>query len=110
MKNSDLLTVGAVAVGLLMMFNKKTSVSGKAAVNGYVRKVNRKYSHFAVRKSDNMILTGWETMSDVDSLRYFAKLDLVDMDVNPKEYKILSKSHLKKIGIDPMDWSNWIVN
>ena len=69
--------------------------------------INKKYTHFAVRKSDNKILTGWETVSDIESLKYYAKTDLEDMDVNPKDYKILSKSYLLKNGIDPFNLDNW---
>jgi hypothetical protein len=70
-------------------------------------KVNPKYAYFAVGKSDNKIVTGWEIVDDVESLKYYAKRDLKDMDFNPSDYKLLSKNALIKQGIDPFNWNNW---
>ena len=70
-------------------------------------KVNKKYTHFAVRKTDGKIVNGWETISDVESLKYYAKTDLEDMDLNPKDFKILTKQHIIKNGTDPFNWDNW---
>jgi len=70
-------------------------------------KVNPKYAYFAVGKSDNKIVTGWEIVDDVESLKYHAKSDLKDMDLNPSDYKLLSKNALIKQGIDPFNWNNW---
>lgn len=70
-------------------------------------KVNKKYTHFAVSKATGKIVNGWETISDVDSLKYYAKTDLEDMDLKPSDYKILSAPALKQRGIDPFDWASW---
>ena len=71
--------------------------------------VDKKYTHFAVRKSDNLILTGWDYKGvDKESIAYYTKGDLVDMDVKPSDYKILTKTFLKAKGIDPFSWDNWV--
>lgn len=72
--------------------------------------VNKKYTHFAVNKSTGKIMSGWETISDIESLKYYAKSDLKDMDLNPNDYKILSKAHLLRMGVDPFNWDNWQTN
>lgn len=70
-------------------------------------KVNKKYTHFAVSKATGKIVNGWETISDIESLKYYAKTDLQDMDLKPSDYKILSAPALKQRGIDPFDWASW---
>ena len=69
--------------------------------------VNKKYTHFAVRKSDGKIVNAWETITDIETLKHYAKTDLEDLDINPNDVKILSKKHLIKEGINPFDWANW---
>lgn len=69
--------------------------------------VNKKYTHFAVNKNDGKIYTGWETITDVPTLKYYAAFDLNDMELNPKEFTILSKEYLVKKGVNPFDWENW---
>ena len=70
-------------------------------------KVNKKYNYFAVDKNTNKIVTGFET-KDVESLKaYYAKQDLMDMDLNPSDYKILSAKYLLAKGIDPFTFDNW---
>ena len=76
----------------------------------YVHKVNKKYKYFAVRKTDNKILTGFELISDVESLKHYANLDIIDLEKNPKDYKLLSKEFLIRKGIDPFNWENWIID
>ena len=72
-------------------------------------KIDRKYTHFALRGSDQLILTGWDYRGvDKEDISYYAKVDLKDMDVNPSDYKILTKDSLTKIGIDPFDTENWV--
>jgi hypothetical protein len=73
------------------------------------------YSHFAVNKRTNLIVNGWN-YSDIENseLRQFKKdrfeVDLIDMDFNPKDYKILTKKACIRQGINPDDiehcWSN----
>lgn len=73
------------------------------------------YSHFAVNKSTNLIVNGWDYHGyDSSELKadkkYYFDQDLEDYGFNPKEYKILSFNALIKRGIDPNDeancWSN----
>ena len=71
-------------------------------------KINPSYEYFAVRKVDNKILTGFELLSDIESLKHYAKGDIIDMDENPKDFKLLSKKFLVKSGINPFDSRNWI--
>ncbi len=99
-------------------FVEQKKAGGKAGSNKMVvtsisdlpknRRANKKYSHFAVRKSDGKIATGWETISDVESLKHFAKQDLKDMDLKPSDFKILSKSAIIRTGVNPFDLNNWI--
>ena len=53
-------------------------------------------------------MTGFELISDVESLKHYANLDIIDLEQNPKDYKLLSKEFLLKKGIDPFNWGNWI--
>lgn len=69
--------------------------------------VNKKYTHFAVMNVDGKIVNGWETISDVEGLKYYAKTDMLDMEIKPNQYKILSKEYLIRKGIDPFNWDNW---
>jgi len=69
--------------------------------------VNKKYTHFAVNKETGKIATGWETISDVESLKYYAKTDLEDMDLKPSDFKILSSKALIRSGVDPYNYENW---
>lgn len=80
---------------------------GGSMEKGGAFKVNKKYTHFAVNKETGKIVNGWETISDVDSLKHYAKTDLEDMDLKPSDYKILSAAALKQRGIDPFDWTSW---
>jgi hypothetical protein len=74
---------------------------------GGVHKVNKKYEYFAVNKKTNKIVDGWEIVDDVESLKYYAKMDLEDNDLNPKDYNLLSAKTLKSRGIDPYSWDSW---
>ena len=90
-----------------------------AIVKNTVRKImtesfrnNQNYSHFAVNKSTNKIVNGWDYEGyDPEELRQFKKdyfiVDLIDYDLDPKQYKIVTKKHLLRQGIDPDDNSNW---
>lgn len=71
-------------------------------------KVDPTYTHFALGKADNKIVTGWEYKDlDVDDIKYYAKIDLKDMDLKPSDYTILTVKALKQKGIDPFNWDNW---
>ena len=69
--------------------------------------VDPTYTHFAVRKSNGKIVNGWDYKdTDKEDIKYYSKYDLVDMG-NPSDFKILTASHLKRIGVDPFDSDNW---
>jgi hypothetical protein len=74
---------------------------------GGIHKVNKKYAYFAVNKKTNKIVDGWEIVDDVESLKYYAKMDLKDNDLNPSDYNLLSAKTLKARGIDPYSWDSW---
>jgi hypothetical protein len=86
---------------------KETFADGGMMAKGGVHKVNRKYAYFAVNKKTNKIVDGWEIVDDVESLKYYAKMDLEDNDMNPKDYNLLSAKTLKARGIDPYSWDSW---
>ena len=73
---------------------------------------NQNYSHFAVNKTTNKIVNGWNYWNEEPSdLRAFKKdyfiTDLIDYELDPKQYKIVTKNFLIRQGIDPDDDSNW---
>ena len=70
------------------------------------------YSHFAVNKATNKIVNGWDYASyDPAELRQFKKdyflNDLIDYELDPKQYRIVTGKYLLKQGIDPNDDANW---
>lgn len=70
------------------------------------------YTHFAVNKATNKIVNGWDYHGyDGADLRqnkrdYFIQ-DLIDYELNPKEYTILTVQGCNKRGVDPYDDNNW---
>ena len=65
------------------------------------------YTHFAVT-SDNKIVNGWEYKGlDTDSIKHYAKGDLIDMEIDPKTVKIYTTKTLMKMGVDPFKPENW---
>jgi len=73
---------------------------------------NQNYSHFAVNKATNKIVNGWDYAHyDPSELRQFKNdyftVDLVDNDLDPKQYKIVTGKYLLRQGIDPNDNNNW---
>lgn len=70
--------------------------------------VDPTYTHFAVGKKDGKIVTGWEYKDlDKESIKYYTKVDLVDMDFKPSDFRILTTKYLKAQGLDPFNWNNW---
>lgn len=72
--------------------------------------INKKYTHFAVRKSDNTIVNGWEYKDlDNESIKEYSKMDLKDQfpDSKPSEFTIITKAAIERKGIDPFDTKNW---
>lgn len=71
-------------------------------------KVDKKYTHFAVRKTDNKIVAGWEYKGlDKESIKEYTSMDLKDMDLKPSDFKIQTKEQLIREDINPFDWANW---
>lgn len=75
---------------------------------------NQGYTHFAVNKATGKIVNGWDySMEDPADLRnpsnkkdYFI-VDLIENELNPKDYKVLTLKSLMRMGIDPDDNNNW---
>ena len=73
---------------------------------------NQNYTHFAVNKETGKIVNGWD-YRDVDSteLKQFKRdyftVDLIDYELDPKNYRIVGVKTLQRQGIDPFDGSNW---
>lgn len=76
------------------------------------------YTHYAVRKSDNKIVNGWDYSNLYDSetrgydnasIKEYSKGDLIDMFPESKlaEFKIVTTKFLKNSGMDPSDTNNW---
>lgn len=95
---------------------KSHYVKGKGWTNESVIKEafqnNQGYSHFAVNRATNKIVNGWDYHDeDPDDLRQWKKdyfdVDLIDNDMNPKDYRILTGKYLLRQGIDPDDNNNW---
>ena len=77
--------------------------------------VNRKYTHFALLKDSNKIINGWEYKGyDQSELNQFKRdyffNDIKDMDIEPKNVKIITGKKLISMGINPFDWSSWWTN
>ena len=76
---------------------------------------NQGYSHFAVNKATGKIVNGWDYADyDPSELRqfkndYFTR-DLIDYELDPKQYKIVTGKYLLRQGIDPNDNNNWANN
>ena len=86
----------------------------KASINemGEPFQNNQNYTHFAVNKTTNKIVNGWDYAEyDPEELRQFKRdyfiQDLIDYDLNPKQYKIVTSKYLLRQGIDPNDNHNW---
>jgi len=71
-------------------------------------KINPKYTHFALRKSNNKIVNGWEYKDlDPQSIAEYVRMDLKDMDIKPSEVSVLTTKGIKAKNIDPFDSDNW---
>lgn len=70
------------------------------------------YTHYAVNKTTGKIANGWDYSGyEPDELRQFKKdyfyEDLADNGFNPKDYRILTRKSLTKMGINPNDNASW---
>ena len=73
---------------------------------------NQNYTHFAVNKTTGKIVNGWDYADyDPEELRQFKRdyftQDLIDNDLDPKQYKIVTGKYLIRQGINPDDNNNW---
>ena len=73
---------------------------------------NKNYTHYAVNKSTGKIVNGWDYRGyESQDLKTFAKdyffVELTDMELNPKDYKILGKAALLKRGTEHRESNNW---
>ena len=70
------------------------------------------YTHFAVNKTTNKIVNGWDYSDhDPDELRMYKRdyftCDLEDYGLDPRQYTIITRVGCKKRGINPDDDSQW---
>ena len=72
--------------------------------------INKKYKYFAYIPKIKKIVFGWEIISDVESLKYYAHIDMADNEYKKSQYKLLSAKGLMNIGINPYDSNNWATN
>jgi hypothetical protein len=89
----------------------ETEANEGDSMKGLKKQING-YTHFAVRKSNNKIVNGWDYKGiDNDDLRHFKNdyftMDLKDMDVDHKTVNILTKKALATKGIDILNNSSW---
>lgn len=82
----------------------------RTLMEGYNDESNN--SHYAVHKQSNKIVFAWDYSDyDADELRTFKKdyffNDLIDMEMNPKDFTILTRKGCIRKGIDPSIDSNW---
>lgn len=71
--------------------------------------IDPSYTHFALLKSNNKIVNGWEYSDDLNTtdIMYYCKFDMEGMDYKTSEYKIYTKEYLMRNGIDPFNPENW---
>ncbi len=92
---------------------KKTYQFGNASqVNEVNNAPDPNYTHYAVLKSNNKIINGWDYNGyDSEDLRQYKKdyffNDIADMDIDTKQVAIYTKRSLEQRGINPSDWNNW---
>lgn len=70
------------------------------------------YTHYAVLKSNNKIINGWDYNGyDSEDLKQYKKdyffNDIADMGIDTKQVAIYTKRSLEQRGINPSDWNNW---
>ena len=97
LKTEQVTLVGKYAKGSTIKFDKLPKN----------RQADKNYDYFAVGKIDGKIVDGFEIVDDVESLKYYAKIDLKDNDYNPKNFNIVSAKYLIRKGINPFDYNNW---
>ena len=83
-----------------MKTTKKTFILGKG------------YTHFAVNKETNLIITGWDYSTiDTEELKEFKNdyfnLDLINLEIDIKTVKILNRKNVEKLHSDISNSNNW---
>jgi hypothetical protein len=79
---------------------------------------DKSYTHYALDKADNKIVTGWDYSSlfdeyerayDNQSIREYTKMDLIDMfpEKKPSEFKVVTRKWLLSKGVNPSDINSW---
>lgn len=70
--------------------------------------INKKYTHFIYNKKTFVIHDGYDYKGlDNDEIKHWFKIDIKDLDLDPKEYSIATKRYLLSKGIDPFNSDNW---
>jgi len=70
------------------------------------------YTHFAVNKQTNLIITGWDYKGiENEELRQFKSDyflgDLIDLEIEPDTANILTRKYIERMGIEITDTINW---
>jgi hypothetical protein len=74
------------------------------------QKINKNYTHFAIRKNDNKIVNAWDySKLDNESINDYYKQDIKDQfpDEKLSNYSLKTKKYLESKNINPFDSSNW---
>lgn len=69
------------------------------------------YTHFALLKSNNKIVDGWDYKGkETDEIKYWSKIDLNNNfpDNKTNDFKVVSRQFLVKNNIDPTDTNYWL--
>jgi hypothetical protein len=101
-------TTGAASSGAFV--GPMSAAPIKREIGVVTESIDPKYTHFAVLKSNNKIVDGWDYKGvDIDDIKYYSKLDLKDMFPEKKlsEFSIVGKNNLIRKGIDPFNSTNW---
>lgn len=70
--------------------------------------INKKYTHFIYNKKTFVIHDGYDYKGlDNDDIKYYFKIDIKDLELDPKEYSIASAKYLLSKGVNPYDSDNW---
>ena len=93
-------------------FDYNQSVEEPSMEEGRLNRANPKYTHFALLRDTDKIITGWDykgydqTELNSEKKWYFFN-DIIDMEIDPKTVKILTTRKVQSMGIDPFDFNNW---
>jgi hypothetical protein len=74
-------------------------------------KLGKGYTHFAVLKSNNKIVDGWDYKGlENDEIKHWTKIDLTNNfpDNKISDFKVVSRGFLVRNNINPEDTNNWL--